>query len=69
MLQILQTIVNLLRQQKENRSDGFLLWTFLKCRTSPSTNQIVWKDGELELYGNNTYIYFIIKKMCIVFSF
>ena len=44
--------VNHLRQRKENRLDGFRLWTLLKCKMFPSTNQIAWKvykDEELEL--------------------
>ena len=30
--------VHLLRRRKLNRSDGFLLWTVLKCKIFPSTN-------------------------------
>ena len=42
-----------LGRRKKNRSDGFLLWTLLKCKTFPSTNQIAWNgytDEELVLY-------------------
>ena len=41
-----------LGRRKENRSDGFLLWTLWMSKKFPSSNQIAWnvyKHEELEL--------------------
>ena len=78
VIKVLQMLLKcqFLRQRKKNSSDRFLLWTLLKCKTFPPTNQIGWKlfnDEELKLLfivkssatsnGNYCSLYFQIKSV------